>query len=799
MTHRAKPRRLMVEQLEDRLTPSGSQIPAGEFNWTQYSPTGTLTQLIWDGDTLVYRMQTGSGWQSEKVASSTDFTQPQYGSVAQMENASRTAQLVYTSDGTPHVLFLEDQYNWQTNTYQTQIQHYARINGRWHFIETITPSLQSTWGPNNLVAEAGANNSIHLIFTETNVAATGVGQFGSGTLWYATNKTGSWTFDKIADTADLEYDVWFLGGRWAPRFLSLAVDSQNNAYVTYTPEFYISGAFGTVNSSLMYANNASGSWQSELVQGAIDGTADAGLGASVAVAPDGTIAVASYYVDRYVSGSPQASWLMYHVRTGSGWTTSTVVSSPDGYVATDGPYFTGFAPQLTFDSLSNPTITFSDEAGQHLPISYANEVAGQIRSATWNGGSWDVTTIFHQTDPLVNQLLYPVAATFDGQTAYAGVVAVSTLDSNLNPTQVDFSLMEMSGPTTTTIVSPPVVSPPTVSPPVVPPVVAPIVPPTVPPPPAVVITPAHVSGTEAGVTTLVRVDYSDGTALAWTPFGTGFTGGAAVARGDVNRDGIDDIIVASGIGAAGRVKVYDGATRHVIGSYVPFGGYEGGLSLAVGDLNGDGVADIAVGSDSEVAILNGATGQVIREFAPYGAGYTGGVRLAIGDVNHDGLPDLVVAPGDGTRWIRIYNGATIDQSKGQLQLLGGITAFAPQCTGPENIAVGDVTGDGFADIVVGTGTGSPKFQVYSGAAIGAGLDPDPLFTQLAWANNGRGIRLAFVDDTDQDNSPDLVVTSVGTDQAAEFPSTQLTVTGWPASAAEAIDPMPGIPSGVYVG
>ena len=328
MTHRPKLPRLKVEQLEDRTMPSGTQIPAGEFNWMQFSPTGALGQLIWNGQSLVFRTRSGGAWRSEVVAFSDDFTKPQYNARDEAQTASQTAQLVYAANGTPHAFFLEKQYHWQTNTFQTFIRHYARGASGWRMIETITPTWRSTWGPNNLVVEAGPNNSFHLIFTETFRPATSVGNFGTGRLSYATNKSGQWTFAKIADTADLNYDVWIMGMRYAPRFLSLAVDAQANAHVTFTPRFSISGAFGTVKSDLKYATNAGGAWQSETLIAAADGTADAGLGASIAVAPNGQIAVASYYVDRYVSGSPERSWLAYSTRSTTGaWTTTTAVST----------------------------------------------------------------------------------------------------------------------------------------------------------------------------------------------------------------------------------------------------------------------------------------------------------------------------------------------------------------------------------------------------------------------------------------------------------------------------------------
>ena len=445
MARRASAPALQVEQLEDRLTPAGSIIPAGEFNWLQYSPTGELGELVWNGSTLEYRARVANTWQDTAVASSGTFTAAQYNSSAAVETASQTAQLVFTSDGTPHALFLEKQWNGTLGKYQTFIQHYARTSAGWQKIETITPSWQSQWGPNNLVAEAGPNNSIHLIFTDTNVAATGVGNFGTGALYYANNVNG-WAFSKIADTADLSQDVWFTGGRWAPRFLSLAVDSQNNAYVTYTPKFYIAGAFSTVNSTLMYATNKSGAWASQVVMSPLDGTADAGLGASIAISPTGQVAIASYYVDRYNTGSPEASQLMYHTLVNGSWTHTVVATAPDGYVAGDGPKFTGFSPQLFFDASGRANIVFSDEAGQHLPVSFANEVAGQIRLATLTGSTWALKTVFHQTDPIHNQLFYPVAATYKGQTTFAGLVATTTVDSNNNPINTDFTLIDIGAP-----------------------------------------------------------------------------------------------------------------------------------------------------------------------------------------------------------------------------------------------------------------------------------------------------------------------------------------------------------------
>jgi hypothetical protein len=802
MTRRAHSPALLVEQLEDRLNPTGSIIPAGEFNWMQYSPTGELGQLVWNGGTLIYRSRVAGAWQNATVASGGGFTTGQYNSVDAVEDASQSAQLVFTSDGTPHALFLQKQ--WTGTKYQTLIEHYARTAAGWQKIETITPPWQSQWGPNNLVAAAGTNNSIHLIFTETNAAATGVGNFGTGMLYYATNAGGSWNYARIANTADLSQDVWFTGGRWAPRFLSLAVDSTNHAHVTYTPEFYIAGAFSTVNSTLMYATNKSGTWQSQVVMAPLDGTADAGLGASIAVGPGDRIAIASYYVDRYSTGSPQSSELLYHTLVNGTWKHTVVATKPDGYVAGDGARFTGFDPQLYFDSSGRPTIVFSDEAGQHLPVSYANEFSGQIRVATLNGSTWSIQTVFRQTDPIHNQLLYPVAATFNGQTTFAGLQAVATVDSNLNPVRTDFSLVDVNAPFGAV---PPPPAPPPVSPPP-PPVAPPVSPP--PPTPSLPVPARTVSPTGWAVSldsglfpSQVFVYRPDGSlAMSVTPFGPGYHGGVRIARGDINGDGVADLITVTGPGVESRIRVWDGRTAALIVDVDPFPGYLGGLWVAAGDVNGDGLADIVVGADEgtepHVKVFSGNGQALLASFYAYSPGFVGGVRVAVGDVNGDGYDDIVTAPGFGAGpHVAVFDGKSIaagavtDPAR-----LADFYIFSPDMTAGINIAVGDINGDGYADIIAGPSFGPAHLRIISGQALSSGQGLVDVTSMFAWGGD-TGLRVAAVD-VDGNGHTDIVAATAGADNG------QVAVFGAPAllsdnPAAQWLDPIPGLTTGVFVG
>lgn len=133
-----------------------------------------------------------------------------------------------------------------------------------------------------------------------------------------------------------------------------------------------------------------------------------------------------------------------------------------------------------------------------------------------------------------------------------------------------------------------------------------------------------------------------------------FTNGVRVAVGDVDRDGRGDIITVPGPGRLGEVKVFSGATGAMIRSYTAFAGYTGGLTVAAGDTNGDGKADIAVGQDvgsgggSQLRLFdsaaNGGTPTPLATITP-APGFTGPVRVAVADVDRDGLGEVFARPG----------------------------------------------------------------------------------------------------------------------------------------------------------
>jgi len=237
-----------------------------------------------------------------------------------------------------------------------------------------------------------------------------------------------------------------------------------------------------------------------------------------------------------------------------------------------------------------------------------------------------------------------------------------------------------------------------------------------PPPPGLAASSAQivVIGSDAGSAARVRVsDAVTGAAkFDLSPF-PGFAGGVAVAVGDFNDDGTDDIVVSTATGA-GHVKVFDGVTGAEVRSFFAFEDFGGGVNVAAGDLDGDGFADIVAGTTTgptHVKAFSGATGQLIRSFFAF-EGFGGGVNVAAGDVNGDGRADLAVVAGPGGNGhIKVFDGTT----GGLLTSFLGYVNYA----GAINLAVGDLTGDGRAEVITTALNGQMGTHVKAVNAAGA--------------------------------------------------------------------------------
>lgn len=284
-----------------------------------------------------------------------------------------------------------------------------------------------------------------------------------------------------------------------------------------------------------------------------------------------------------------------------------------------------------------------------------------------------------------------------------------------------------------------------------------------------------------------------------------FTGGVRTASGDFNGDGIADIVVGTGPGIATQVRVINPVNRAVLAEFAPFEpAFTGGIFVAVGDINGDGVPELIVtpdeGGGPRVQVYNGRGFVPIANF--FGIddpNFRGGARAAVGDINGDGYGDIVVAAGfQGGPRVAGFDGKTLGTGT---RIFADFFAFEQNLRNGIFLAVGDTNGDGYADLIAGGGPGGgPRVTVFSGKALMTnqyeilanffGGDP----------SNRGGVRLA-VKNLDGDTRADLLVGG-GTGTAGRvtaYAGNSISTTGAPSVLFE-LNPFPGaFLGGVFIG
>jgi hypothetical protein len=307
------------------------------------------------------------------------------------------------------------------------------------------------------------------------------------------------------------------------------------------------------------------------------------------------------------------------------------------------------------------------------------------------------------------------------------------------------------------------------------------------------------NGPYASQVFVYREDGSLGASI--TPYGTGYRGGVRFARADFTGDGVPDLITVPEAGIEAQVRVWDGATGGLLAAFDPFPGYTGGLWVAVGDVNGDGVTDVAFGTDSgtlpAVTVYSGRDARVMASFLAYPSGTPGGARLAIGDVNHDGYADIVTAYGAGAPIISVFDGRAIALGQGGQRLVGDFYLYSPQFQLGVNIAVGDVDGDGYADIIGGPNMGPAYMRVISGKSLTTGEGKLDLANTFLWQGTNTGIRFAAVD-ADGDGRTDIMATPGGaaSGYVGLLASSTLQLN---TPSPYWLNPLPGLTTGVFVG
>ena len=388
--------------LSDLTQMPNSVFMAGEgFNAVQFAPSGRLGFLVWRGTSLVYRERNGTVW-SEQVLGS--FGNTYVPGVSEEYRFQPPAALLFDSSSQAHVLWLSG---------STVRHHIEQSDG--HFVETTPISMTSVGSSFSLFTVAiGPGDKLHI---------AAVGSDYNAAISYGSNKSGSWQWSTVTNI--IGDPRGFLHQSWAPRWFSMAIDSQNFAHITFCPQFALPiGPSGYLRpyDQLCYASNRGGTWVTEVVADVSDLAGDAGLGACIAIGPGDQPAIAAWFNKRYQSGSSLYCLLNYHTRNADGtWPYQTLASTTAGYIAADTDKGAGFAPYLRFDSLGRPNIAFLDDASQHFPTSGQNEYAGDLRHVYWDGNYWIFHTVYPQSSPLDHQVVYPAMALSGGEVVFMGL------------------------------------------------------------------------------------------------------------------------------------------------------------------------------------------------------------------------------------------------------------------------------------------------------------------------------------------------------------------------------------------
>lgn len=264
------------------------------------------------------------------------------------------------------------------------------------------------------------------------------------------------------------------------------------------------------------------------------------------------------------------------------------------------------------------------------------------------------------------------------------------------------------------------------------------------------------------------------------------------ASGDVNGDGVADIITAQGpgVGSGSEIRIYDGAAARfasqalLISDFFAYSnvpgagqapGFAGGVFVAAGDLNGDGLAEVIVspgaGASGHIKIFDFNTGNgfagnnpaLRASFFAY-PGFLGEIRVATLAQASNAVPRLVTASGAGTTQsdIRMYLNAFNIGQVANGTLVNPVSQTFPY---PGYLGGVSVAGGSNGQLFVSPNTGASQISTFNTNPFSFGATTlSPGTTFQTGFNAPTDVRLGSAD-VNGDGVLDVLTSSVGANSA----------------------------------
>lgn len=282
-------------------------------------------------------------------------------------------------------------------------------------------------------------------------------------------------------------------------------------------------------------------------------------------------------------------------------------------------------------------------------------------------------------------------------------------------------------------------------------------------------------------------------------FATG-AGSFSVATGDLDGDGKADLAVANR--ASNTVSVFrntgsSGAVSYSAG--VDFATGAEPYTVAIGDLDGDGKADLAVANlgSSTVSVFRntGSSGTITSSSYAAKVDFATGANprfVAIGDLDGDGRPDLAVA-NHGSSSVSVFRNTS---SIGALSYTAKVDFTAD--TNPNWVAVGDLDGDGKADLAV-VNYSANTVSVFHNTGSSGSISSSSYAPKVDFAT-GAGPYSVGIGDLDSDGKADLTVANSISNTVSIFRNTGSSGSLTTSSYAAKVDFATGsIPRAIAIG